>query len=110
MRQAIAVAAIVALAACSQSGDVVGVAPEDATAKDVAAKLKELQDRFTTISEEQVRTRCGPRLDHLNRSFNFGPDYSLVEPVRIRDRMELLYELDDRLDRIEEELKDIECR
>ncbi len=110
MRRAIAAAAIMALAACSQSGGVVDVAPEDATAKDVEAKMKELQDRFTTISEEQVRTLCGPRLDHLNRSFNFGTDYWLVEPVRIRDRMELLYELDDRLDRIEEELKDIECR
>ena len=102
-------AAIVALAACSQSG-VVDVAPEDATAKDVEAKLKELQDRFTKISEEQVRTLCGPRLDHLNSSFNFGPDYWLVEPVRVRDRMELLYELAERLDEIEEELKDIECR
>ena len=105
-----ALAAMVALAACSQSGGVVDVAPEDATVKDVEAKLKELQDRFTKISEKEVRTLCGPRLDHLNRSFNFGPDYWLVEPVRIKDRMELLYELDDRLDRIEEELKDIECR
>ena len=39
-----------------------------------------------------------------------GPDYWLVEPVRINHRMELLYELDDRLDRVEEELKDTPCR
>ena len=101
---------IMALLSCSQSGGVVDVAPEDATVNDVEAKLKELQDRFTKVSEEQARTLCGPRLDHLNRSLNFGPDYWLVEPVRIKDRMELLYELDDRLDRIEEELKDIPCR
>ena len=70
---------------------VVDVAPEDATVKDVEAKMKELQDRFTKISEEQVKTLCGPRLDDLNGSLNFGSDYWLVEPVRIRDRMELLY-------------------
>ncbi len=98
-----------ALVACSQSGGVVDVAPEDATVKDVEAKMKELQDRFTKISEEQAAL-CGPRLDHLNRSLNFGSDYWLVEPIRIRDRMELLYELHERLDEIEEELKDIECR
>ena len=110
MRQMIAAVALVAVVSCSQSGGVVDVAPEDATVEDVEAKVRELLDRVTEISEEQARTSCGPRLDHLNSNFNIGPDYWLVEPFRIKDRMELLYELEDRLDRIEEELKDIPCR
>ena len=64
MRQAIAAAAIVALAACSQSGDVVDVAPEDATVKDVEAKMEELQDRFTNdlgrAGQDALRSQARP--------------------------------------------------
>ena len=47
---------LVAVVSCSQSGGVADVAPEDATVEDVEAKIRELLDRFTEISEEQVRT------------------------------------------------------